>query len=46
MLPPQKVPDLLDLVVISGKALFSTRVTQEGHHQMLFFYPHYLVKRL
>ena len=31
VLPPQKVTDLLDLVVISGKGLFSTRSTSEGH---------------
>ena len=31
MLPPQKVPDLLDLVVIPGKALFSTRAALKGH---------------
>ncbi len=31
MLAPQKVTDLLDLVVISGKALFSTKASPEGH---------------
>ncbi len=31
MLPPQKVTDLLDLVVKSGKALFSTKAVSKGH---------------